>query len=199
MSVVILGSSHVSKLEGAMYSLYSEGRKPAQATCIPADTVFYGVSGMTLSEFNAAESGRSSQVKRSLEQCSCKTVVLIAGGNDLDTEDGVEWESVLERFITAVEWLSAVFDSVLVVRLFHRTYPRSGNRSWHFKYPGRADYNAVSARVNEGLMNNKWSGKVYVCRHVKLTDKDLPDGVHLNYSALRKLLSNISRGLSALE
>lgn len=199
MSLVILGSSHVSKLEGAMYRLYSEGGKPAQATCIPVDTVFYGVSGMTLSEFNAAESGRSSKVKRSLEQCSCNTVVLIAGGNDLDTDEGGQWESVLESFITAVEWLSARFDSVLVVRLFHRTYPRSGNRSWHFKYPGRADYNGVSALVNEGLMKKKWSGKVYVCRHVKLTDKDLYDGVHLNDSALRKLLSNISRGLSTLE
>ena len=199
MSLVILGSSHVSKLEGAIHHLYSYAGKPAIATCIPHDTLFYGVSGMTLSEFNAAESGRSSQVKRSLEQCSCKTVVLIAGGNDLDRDESVHWQSVLDSFITAVEWLSAVFDSVLVVRLFHRTYPRSGNRSWHFKYPGRADYNGVSALVNEGLMNNKWSGKVYVCRHVNLTDKELPDGVHLNDSALRKLLNNISRGLSALE
>lgn len=199
MSIAILGSSHVKKLEGAMHRLYSDRGKPAKATCIPHDTLFYGVSGMTLSEFNAAESCRSSQVKRSLEKCSSKTVVLIAGGNDLDRDEGVKWESVLDSFITAVEWLLSHFDSVLVVRLFNRTYPRSGNRSWHLKYPGRWEYNALSSRVNEGLMNTMWSGKVYVCRHVKLTEKDLPDGVHLNDSALRKLLSNIGRGLSALE
>lgn len=199
MSLVVVGSSHVSKLESAMHRLYSEGGQPVRARCIPHDTLFYGVSGMTLREFNAAESPRSSQVKRSLEQSSSKRVVLIAGGNDLDREEGVEWESVVKSFITAIEWLSIRFDSVLVVRLFNRTYPRSGNRSWHFKYPGRSDYNVLSSLVNNSLLNTKWSGNVYICRHIKLTHRDLPDGVHLNDSALRKLLSNISRGLSALE
>ena len=199
MSLVIFGSSHVSKLESVLHRLYSDADKPAKPTCIPSDTLFLGVRGMTLSEFNAAESFRCAQVKRSLEECSKKTVVLIAGGNDLDRTGGVPWEFVLQSFITAVEWLSSKFDSVLVVRLFNRTYPRSGNRSWHLKYPGRRDYNCLSSLVNNGLISYKWSGKVYICRHVKLTDKDLPDGVHLNDSALRKLLNNIKRGLKALE
>ena len=199
MSLVIFGSSHVSKLESVVHRLYSDADKPAKPTCIPSDTLFLGVRGMTLSDFNAAASWRCCQVKTSLENCSKKTVVLIAGGNDLDRTGAVTWESVLQSFITTVEWLSSKFESVLVVRLFHRTYPRSGNRTWHLKYPGRSDYNCLSSRVNKGLMSYKWSGKVYICRHVKITDKDLPDGVHLNDSAVRKLLNNIKRGLKALE
>ena len=195
MSLVVFGSSHVKTLEKAVGSVFHNARGVVcQENRIPRDTTFLSVSGMTLAEFNA-RSDRCRHVRRSLLQCEAKTVVLIAGANDLDCKGNVSL--VLDNFTTAVEWLCRHFDCVIVVRLFHRQFPRPFNRHWHFRYPGRSDYNVLSAKVNDGLLSlsKKWSGQVRICRQVSLADEDLIDGVHLNDTGSRKLITVISRAL----
>lgn len=197
MSLVFVGSSHVLHLEKAIHRLYSEGGKKNEAVCIPKETEFCGVSGMTLTDFNEGVSKQIYDMKKNLESCRRKTAILLAGGNDLDSGD-VLWSSVLESLKRTVDWLTSNCDSVLVVRLLYRIYPRPGNRSWHLKYPGRGEYNELSDKVNDGLITCNWPKNVYVCRHVKMTDLDLSDGVHLTDCAYRKLLTSIDRGMKAL-
>lgn len=197
MTLVIFGSSHVKTLQQAVGRVFKDAAGVVcHAKDIPVDTTYLSVGGMTLEDFNRG-SGKCYTVKRSLMQCGAKTVILIAGANDLDGNKNVSVENVLHRFTETVNWLCRYFESVIVVRLFHREFPRPFNRNWHYKFPGRFDYNYLSAQVNDGLVSlaQRSSGQVRICRQIDLANAHLTDGVHLTDAGCRKLFMVLSRAL----
>ena len=144
MSIAIVGSSHVLKLQQQLQSgaIYNGG----EFENFPR-IEWLGKSGLTASELSDMGSPVTRRFKSRLQYSQVQIACLIIGGNDLDQargqghEDGDNaTETVYSNIKKIVEWMKPYVEHVIVVPLSPRVHPRDSSCPFGRKYPGSAHY-----------------------------------------------------------
>ena len=168
--VVILGSSHVARLEKLVVNKKIHINPAIRGTTVS----FVGAGGMSFAQFM---SSRGTDMQNRVRDEKPDITVLVMGANDLDQPTGPAVATVIESALAVIQWLHSIGSTVAVMPLFLR---RKGFRGG--KHPGRGDYADMYENFNSFLSETlQSSGCAAYGRFVPLTEGDLQDdGVHLN-------------------